>query len=148
MAEVVLKRVFTALVLYQHNMRLIHWNCCGSHFDNIHKISMEYANKMEEQIDEVAEIMMMVTNTKPLSLKEVFDFAENDTDSYEFFNTSHDSGKEVFEIMGYMMNHLILLYNNACKSDLPADVVGKLQEHQYYYRLESDYKNKRRLMKS
>lgn len=145
--NVSLKRIFTALVIYQHNMKMIHWNCCGCHFDNIHAISNDYYDKMQTHIDEIAEIMMMI-GEKPLSLREVFDFAENDDASYEVFNSSHDGGTEFFGSMSYMMTHLISLYEDACHNELPGDIISKLQEHQYFYRLENDYKLKRRLMEA
>lgn len=144
-----LKRLFAGLVTYNYNLKLLHWNCKGKHFDECHNIVSSYIGQLDEYIDDVAEITKMFGD-KPLCLDCVIKTITNDN-SHEFLylecDTEYDS-KEVWRKIRLMFDSLVELYHDTIydeKKILTDDVISKLQEHQYWLRKESFYKIKARL---
>ena len=73
-----LKQLFSALVIYRHNMNILHWKSKGCHFDGLHKLFSDYGDKFNNLIDEVAEIML-IEGENPLCFKHCFETASEDT---------------------------------------------------------------------
>lgn len=140
-----LERLFVASIIYEHNMRMIHWNCNGCHFDRIHAISDEYAEKFNDNIDSIAEMIMMLGG-KTMSLACVLDFANDDTEEYIIIKDYIEDGVESYNTIGRMLSHIVSLYDAVSHTDIPADIISELQAQQYYFRLEGQYKNNRRLI--
>jgi len=145
----ILEKIFNTLVLYQYNMRALHWKVKGLDFDNAHGLADEYAKKLDGFIDEVAEILMMI-GKEPKNLKTVVASTESDPNEGYLLvscdNGSYYTKEQMLASIVQMFTHLIRLYDAASKEQvIPEDIISKLQEHQYYFRLECDYKSKNRL---
>lgn len=141
-----LKKLFSMLVLYQHNVKMLHWNVIGCDFDSIHAVLGEYADKMGLFIDDVAEIMLQL-DMDILSLHEVMEYLEKDEDynyielrSGEKFETD-----DVFKYIHVFFTQLISVYEEIYKDqDLDGSIISELQTQQFWFRKEALYKNKHR----
>ena len=147
-----LKRLFAGLVVYNYNLKLLHWNCIGKHFDTVHELMDDYSSVTNNYIDEIAEIMKMF-NVRPLCLECALKLIKEDN-SHEFLYLACEENfdsKDVWKNVSIMFSSLINLYENTinCTEEhntaLPGDVISKLQEHQYWFRKEYFYKIKARL---
>ena len=142
-----LKRLFAGLVVYNYNLKLLHWNCTGKHFDTAHEMMDDYSSITNNYIDEIAEILKMI-GCKPLCLDCAIKLIKED-ESHEYLYLCCDedsfSSKDVWKHTGVMFEGLINLYNEAITDTLPGDIISKLQEHQYWFRKEYSYKIKARL---
>lgn len=145
-----LERIFSALILYRHNIHVLHWNAKGVDFDPVHNLMNEYVSKFNELIDEIAEIMKMV-KIMPLCLHDVLQTTHNDTEnSYLGLDCHrHYNSKEIFESIRIMFASLITLYDKTINCGcLPSSIISELESHQQWFRKEGSYKNDSRLMET
>lgn len=141
-----LKRLFSTLVIYRHNIQMLHWKVTGEHFDCVHALMDEYTKQFNEFIDAVAEIMLM-THASPLCLDCCLEFAKNDEHyDYVMISGKEDySGEDCFAYIDRMFHDLIVRYNEVKNHDMiPADLASVFDNHVYWLRTEVVYKNKRR----
>ena len=141
------KTLFSALIIYQHNIRVLHWNVAGQCFDCDHEKMGEYVSYFENAIDSLAEIMVQL-DIPVDTLNGVIQYAST-AENAEFIIVNSDkiySSKEVYEYIRTMFSHIIELYKAVCSIDtVPHAIRGELESFEYKFRLESNYKNKRRL---
>ena len=140
-------RVFSALTLYQHNMKVLHWTSCGVNFDSTHAITEDYAEKFGSMQDEIAEIMSSL-DYRPLCLCSALEILENDTNC-QYISvdaTKNYNKKSAFKLIGSMFESLICLYRELreCECCVTSEIGSKLDEHLGFFRVEHLYKNKQR----
>jgi len=142
-----IQRLLSVLVVYAHNMKVLHWKVTGTDFDPTHSVFDEYAKKLNEFVDEVAEICIQL-NTNPVSYSFALDVLEKDS-LFKYFIADADrnyTSKEAFEAANVMFDTIIAVYEMVNKNQaIPEDIRNKLQEHSYFVRKEFMYKNKMRL---
>ena len=142
-----LTKIFNALCIYCHNMRTLHWKTRGLDFDAKHELVDEYRKQMGEYIDDIAEIMLMCNINPPTLVDVVKSAAKDSKERYIILSTDkYYDNKEIFEQVNKMFAHLVELYTKVTKSSaLSGDIVGKLEEHQYFFHKEYKYKGVNRL---
>lgn len=134
--------LFCALVLYDYNIRMLHWKVNTSDFLAKHLLMDEYHEQLNSFTDELGEILMMTGNTNLPSLTEIIEMIKEDDDKYVLLegNTFY-SPVQVLSNTKVMFDHLIKLYGKIITDDdLTSDIISKLEEHQYWLRKESSYK--------
>lgn len=142
-----LQLLLSTLIVYSHNMRVLHWKVTGTDFDPTHSVFDSYAEKLNELVDEVAEIGIQV-NTEPVSQLTAIEILKNDQEFKFVIIEGNETftSRKAFETADLMFDTLIRIYEKTYKTDdLPDDIVNKLQEHSYLLRKEYQYKNKMRL---
>jgi DNA-binding ferritin-like protein len=142
-----LKELFNMLVIYQYNIRVLHWKCAGTNFSDMHGTAEAYISKFDEYIDETSEILLM-NHIYPPTLMTVMNEAQNserellllgDNDQYFDF-------QGFVHIISRMFHDLLIMYNDINHSEeYTEDIKSKLQEQQYYIRKELKYKNYNKL---
>ena len=136
-----LAKIFNTLVMYDYNVRVLHWKVIGKDFDTKHKLMDDYHAQLNTMTDEIGEIILMLHGTLP-SFHEVDNTAMNDRDEKYTMLSGSDvyDGKQVLEYTRRMFNQLIGFYEKALETELPSDIKSKLDEHLYWLRLETGYK--------
>ena len=56
--EYIMHRLISALIVYHHNIKMLHWTCTGKEFDATHEYLDDMAKQLYEYTDVIAEIMM------------------------------------------------------------------------------------------
>lgn len=140
------KRLLAAITLYAHNVHVLHWKIYGIDFDPVHEKLGEYYDLLNGHVDDVAEIGMQI-GVDPPGFVGVVDFVKDDDQfSYVVLRGSDNfSSRQAFEQVNKMFEHLIQIYDQVIATDIPADIINKLQEHQFDIRKQLQYKNKQRL---
>lgn len=139
-----LELLFSALVVNRHNMCMLHWGTTGRDFDTYHELANEYCEQFAEFTDDVAEIILMTSNTLPTLSKCITNLNDSDGafvmlgENKQLF-TSEDFLNHVTQIF----TQLLKLYDDVME-DVPGDIESKLHEHYYWIRKELQYKSKRR----
>lgn len=143
-----LKILFAALVCYRHNLHILHWKVMGNKFDRLHSLFDEYTDKFGDLIDDIGEILI-ANNENPLGLDECLKQLTDDDNHFLMLNASEDYDcDKALNALNMMFNTLIAIYDELTKKDdISSDIVSKLDEHRYWFRIENNYKNKRRMMK-
>ena len=134
--------LFCALVLYDYNIRMLHWKVNTVDFLAKHLLTDDYHGQLNSYSDELGEILMMTGNTNIPTFAEIIERVKEDDDNYVLLdgNTFY-SPEEVLSNTKLMFDHLIKLYDKVITdSDLTSDITSKLEEHQYWLRKESSYK--------
>ena len=144
-----LENIFAGLILYRHNIQLMHWNTIGCDFDPAHEKLGDYVDTLNDYIDEVAEIMKML-DCRPMCLEHVLECVKN-TKSADFLYLDGDTdftSQAIWENVSTMFKGMVELYENTISLEsFPGDIVSKLQEHQHWFRVEGIYKGNARLKK-
>lgn len=142
-----IQKLLAVLILYKHNTHILHWNIHGLDFDPTHALLSEYYTQIEEYIDDIAELGIQL-GIQPISLQKALSILQNDSES-GFLSLEGDeefTSNECYGHIDMMFNQLINIYESITKdSNIPGDIVNKLQEHQQWFRKQCRYKNKRRL---
>ena len=138
--EVNLKQFFEILNAYFYNFRVLHWKTKCENFDEYHELMNEYYDKLNDDIDLIAEIMLSndIEVSKLSSIDEALYI-----DVYKNYNENEivEETNKMFESILKYINRLlnedsIVVKNPGIKSEL---------ENLYsYYDKELSYKNKRR----
>ena len=141
-----LDQLFSALVIYRHNMNILHWKSKGCHFDCLHKLFGDYSDKFNDLIDEVAEIML-IEGQNPLCFKHCFETASEDTRDHLVLTGAEDYDFEnAATAVEKMFNMLISMYTEIAENnDLSPELQSKFDEHLYWLKLECRYKNVQRM---
>lgn len=131
-----------ALIFSQHQFRILHWKVATSTFDGPHGIFSEYVEKLDDCIDEVAE-MMLAMGADPVTLKDCLN-GRDELDVKENLSPA-----QAFAQASLLFTELIKLYSAARNADgCPEAFKSKLDDTQYYFIIENNYKCKRRLKNS
>jgi len=141
-----IKLLLSALVFHSHNIKLLHWNVEGLHFDIVHKTLDEYYKMLQDYTDEVAEIGSIL-GVKPVSLTQAVEILKNDERQYVIVDPEKSyNSKEAYVAVCDIFSNLVDLYDNVCQDEnISADIINKLQEQQYSIRKEWQYKTAKRL---
>lgn len=144
-----LQNLFVGLVINKHNIQILHWNTAGVDFDPVHEKLADYISQFEEYIDEVAESARMNGETV-FNFANVYANAESaDTNFLMLDDTALYYSAAIWSNCETIFNGIMELYDAAIKDEsLPSDVVSKLEEHQYWFRLENRFKNDSRIASS
>lgn len=137
-----LLKLFNTIVIYDYNIRVLHWKVVGLDFGTKHELMDDYHSQLNSMIDDIGECILMLHGSIP-SLVDIIDNAKNDTDeSYTMLTgTETYDARKVIELARKMFTQLISIYQTATTNDsLPGDIVNVLQEHQYWLRKETRYK--------
>lgn len=142
-----LKRLFAVIIVYRHNIHMLHWKASGSHFDCIHKLCDDYVDHFNGLVDEIAEMILMLGEV-PLTLHECFELVDNDSShEYIIISASEDYDEEdTAEHIGTMFNDIMSIYDEIySKDELPKDIIASIDGQMGWFRLENHYKNRQRL---
>lgn len=123
------------LKIYANNVQVLHRNLVGSNWNSNHERLQKYYDKIQDCLDSMIEIFMSLGVKEP-TLRESLEYV----DEIEIIDrTAEDSLKMVqtyFKNIIAEMNRL---------TDIPNDVISKMEEYQVWFRLEADYKLSREL---
>lgn len=143
----IFKQLFSTLVLYRHNIHILHWKCHGRDFEAVHMHMDTYLDRFNEFIDDIGEIMMEL-DMNPLCLCSCMKELEGDQDKKHVCidaDADYDSVM-VYRFIESMFCELMDMYKHiSYDAAIPSDVKSILDEHSQWLRLETNYKNKRRL---
>lgn len=141
-----LQTLLSCLILYKHNVHILHWKLKGLDFDPVHGLIGDYYSSMEGFIDDVAECSMQI-GCEPVTLQQALNILENDSDnSFISLEIQDYSSSECFEKIKIMFDQLIELYDKIYQNkDIPDSIINLLQEQQQWFRKEGHYKNRRRI---
>lgn len=138
-------KLISALIVYHHNVKMLHWTCKGKGFDATHEYLDNIAKQLDEYIDVVAEIMMSKGLTIPTLVEAVNVLEQDDDNEHLVINGSdtHNCG-ECAEATYRMFCTLYILYEAAHEGN-ESDIVSIFDEHMAWIRKEGFYKMKLRL---
>lgn len=144
-----LKTFLSVLLVYRSNFHVLHWMAKGKNFFTIHSKSEEYYQKMLEDADIIAEMLLRRYN-KTVNYKEALDIIEND-ESHEFLlidsETMYDS-KDFQKYSQKMFNDILtcleeLLSSDTIKDDINVGIKSSLESMYDRYDLQCNYLLKR-----
>lgn len=109
-----MENLIATLIVYQHNVRMLHWTCKGKGFDHTHSYLDDFGKQIYDFTDEIAEIMISLDKKIP-TLTEAMNILANDDTTEHLIITSeefHDS-KECAKAMMQMFTTLHSVYMKA-----------------------------------
>lgn len=126
------------LKVYANNIQILHRHLVGSNWNSDHERLQEYYEEVQKCLDDLTELFMSVGYKEP-SLQESLEYEPEitvaDREAYDSFSI----------VQTYFRN--LIAEMNRIKSDMPGDVVSKIEEYQEWFRLNADYKLKQELGK-
>ena len=126
------------LKVYANNIQILHRHLVGSNWNSDHERLQEYYEEVQKCLDDLTELFMSVGYKEP-SLQESLEYEPEitiaDREAYDSFSI----------VQTYFRN--IIAEMNRIKSDMPGDVVSKIEEYQEWFRLNADYKLRQELGK-
>lgn len=126
------------LKIYANNIQILHRHLVGSNWNSDHERLQEYYEEVQKCLDDLTELFMSVGYKEP-SLQESLEYEPEitiaDREAYDSFSI----------VQTYFRN--LIAEMNRIKSDMPGDVVSKIEEYQEWFRLNADYKLKQELGK-
>lgn len=126
------------LKVYANNIQILHRHLVGSNWNSDHERLQEYYEEVQKCLDDLTELFMSVGYKEP-SLQESLEYEPEitiaDREAYDSFSI----------VQTYFRN--LIAEMNRIKSDLPGDVVSKIEEYQGWFRLNADYKLRQELGK-
>lgn len=126
------------LKVYANNIQILHRHLVGSNWNSDHERLQEYYEEVQKCLDDLTELFMSVGYIEP-SLQESLEYEPEitiaDREAYDSFSI----------VQTYFRN--LIAEMNRIKSDMPGDVVSKIEEYQEWFRLNADYKLKQELGK-
>ena len=126
------------LKVYANNIQILHRHLVGSNWNSDHERLQEYYEEVQKCLDDLTELFMSVGYKEP-SLQESLEYEPEitvaDREAYDSFSI----------VQTYFRN--LIAEINRIKSDMPGDVVSKIEEYQEWFRLNADYKLKQELGK-
>lgn len=137
-----LNTLFCALILYDYNIRVLHWKVKGIGFSTKHALMDDYHSQLNSYTDEVGEMLMMTGNTQLPTFKEITESVESNEERFILVSgKTYYTPEEVVSDAKKILDHLISIYSSVIESEnLPSDIVSILDEHRYWLRKESAYK--------
>ena len=126
------------LKVYANNIQILHRHLVGTNWNSDHERLQEYYEEVQKCLDDLTELFMSVGYKEP-SLQESLEYEPEitiaDREAYDSFSI----------VQTYFRN--LIAEMNRIKSDMPGDVVSKIEEYQEWFRLNADYKLKQELGK-
>lgn len=126
------------LKIYANNIQILHRHLVGTNWNSNHERLQEYYEEVQKCLDDLTELFMSVGYREP-SLQESLEYEPEitiaDREAYDSFSI----------VQTYFRN--LIAEMNRIKSDMPGDVVSKIEEYQEWFRLNADYKLKQELGK-
>ena len=124
------------LKIYANNIQILHRHLIGANWNSNHERLQSYYEEVQKCLDDLTELFMSVGYREP-TLQESLDYDKE-------IEIRNRDAEESFKIAQLYFKNLIAEMNRL-KSELPGDVVSKMEEHQEWFRLEADYKLKQEL---
>ena len=124
------------LKVYANNIQILHRHLIGANWLSNHERLQSYYEEIQKCLDDLTELFMSVGYREP-SLQESLDYDKE-------IEIRNRDAEESFKIAQLYFRNLIAEMNRL-KSELPGDVVSKMEEYQEWFRLEADYKLKQEL---
>lgn len=119
------------LKIYANNIQILHRHLIGANWLSNHERLQSYYEEVQKCLDDLTELFMSIGFEEP-SLQESLNYVQEisieDREAYDSFKT----------VQTYFRN--LIAEMNRLKSELPGDVVSKMEEYQEWFRLEADYK--------
>lgn len=147
-----LRNLFSVLVVYRHNMQMLHWRVVGPAFDAVHELCDNYTDRFNKMIDSVGEKLLIMGDT-PCTLFECLEIVKNLPREFICVEPRDYCDIECFENIHAMLDSLIKEYNLAiddcrCSSctHLPKGARASLESDLEWLELECYYKNTKRLV--
>lgn len=126
------------LKVYANNIQILHRHLVGSNWNSDHERLQEYYEEVQKCLDDLTELLMSVGYKEP-SLQESLEYEPEitiaDREAYDSFSI----------VQTYFRN--LIAEMNRIKSDMPGDVISKIEEYQEWFRLNADYKLRQELGK-
>lgn len=126
------------LKVYANNIQILHRHLVGSNWNSDHERLQEYYEEVQKCLDDLTELFMSVGYKEP-SLQESLEYEPEitiaDREAYDSFSI----------VQTYFRN--LIAEMNRIKSDMPGDVISKIEEYQEWFRLNADYKLRQELGK-
>ena len=126
------------LKIYANNIQILHRHLVGTNWNSNHERLQEYYEEVQKCLDDLTELFMSVGYKEP-SLQESLEYEPEitiaDREAYDSFSI----------VQTYFRN--LIAEMNRIKSDMPGDVVSKIEEYQEWFRLNADYKLRQELGK-
>ena len=124
------------LKIYANNIQILHRHLTGANWNSNHVRLQSYYEEVQKCLDDLTELFMSIGYKEP-SLQESLDYDKE-------IEIRNRDAEESFKIAQLYFRNLIAEMNRL-KSELPGDVVSKMEEYQEWFRLEADYKLKQEL---
>ena len=124
------------LKVYANNIQILHRHLTGANWNSNHERLQSYYEEVQKCLDDLTELFMSVGYKEP-TLQESLDYDAE-------IEIRNRDAEESFKIAQLYFRNLIAEMNRL-KSELPGDVVSKMEEYQEWFRLEADYKLKQEL---
>ena len=124
------------LKIYANNIQILHRHLGGTNWNSNHERLQSYYEEVQKCLDDLTELFMSLGYREP-SLQESLDYDAE-------IEIRNRDAEESFMIAQIYFRNLIAEMNRL-KSELPGDVVSKMEEYQEWFRLEADYKLKQEL---
>lgn len=124
------------LKIYANNIQILHRHLIGANWNSNHVRLQSYYEEVQKCLDDLTELFMSIGYKEP-SLQESLDYDKE-------IEIRNRDAEESFKIAQLYFRNLIAEMNRL-KSELPGDVVSKMEEYQEWFRLEADYKLKQEL---
>ena len=142
-----MKRLFAALVLYRHNLQVLHWKSAGTGFDRVHSLCNEYYDKFGDFIDSIAE-KIVILGGNPLGLEECLANIKSQETQFLCSDPALSYKKEdAFNEIAFMLDSIIKEYNVVLdNNDLPKGMRSSMESDLEWLEVESAYKTKQRLL--
>ena len=137
-------RLISALIVYHHNIKMLHWTCTGKEFDATHEYLDDMAKQLYEYTDVIAEIMMSKDKIIPTLSSAISILDEDDKHEHLIINGDINECYECAEATFRMLSTLYELYKDA-HEEMESDIVSILDEHMAWIRKECFYKMKLRI---
>ena len=124
------------LKVYANNIQTLHRHLIGANWLSNHERLQSYYEEVQKCLDDLTELFMSVGYREP-SLQESLNYDGE-------IEIRNRDAEESFTLAQLYFRNLIAEMNRL-KSELPGDVVSKMEEYQEWFRLEADYKLKQEL---
>ena len=124
------------LKVYANNIQILHRHLIGANWLSNHERLQSYYEEVQKCLDDLTELFMSVGYREP-SLQESLNYDRE-------IEIRNRDAEESFTLAQLHFRNLIAEMNRL-KSELPGDVVSKMEEYQEWFRLEADYKLKQEL---
>ena len=118
------------LKVYNHNVQILHRHLVGENWFGNHAVLGDYYEKLQDDIDELAELGLAIEIDEPTIQQSLVKYKELEI-------KNRDSEESFIIVRGYF-NDIVAQINRI--NGLSNDVTNKLQEKQEYYRVEADFK--------
>lgn len=140
-------KLISTLIVYHHNVKMLHWTCKGKGFDATHEYLDDIAKQLDGYIDVIAEIMMSKDLIIPTLVEAVNVLEQDDDNEHLIINGSDTHDCEECANATYRMLHTLYYIYDASHEGNESDIISILDEHMAWIRKECFYKMKQRLHK-